>query len=327
MQRVIISALAVGIALFVTFANAKTSTAIAVAAMPTPTPVALQYEEISRFLIGTATPPPPGSFQDDRAAIIAAASAPAPNAGIFGNIAGVNQAMRAARSMQAGFLSRYTYYNNWVRTDDIVNQTAIIVKCNLHQYIELDLAKHTYRISSSAPAAHAMPGPMSHAPQTATSSGSEPGAMDLTVGGTRDNLGPKTIEAIPTHGDSSNLTMATTNATGSCKNSSFSMNIIEYISSILVPRPYCPLPRTGTPMSPQEYVTRGTGCVPRMHGSALGAVNNSDRLAMYRLMSLGAGETEGRNFKSLVEAGSVRWLSRADAEALFSIPPGFTQQQ
>ncbi|MBV9717765.1 MAG: hypothetical protein JOZ77_00435 [Candidatus Eremiobacteraeota bacterium] len=326
MQRVIVSALAVGIALFVTFMGANSSRATAVAAMPTPTPVALQYEEISRFLIGAATPPPPGVFQDDRAAIVAAANAPAPNAGIFGNIAGVGQAMRAARSIQAGFLSRYTYYNNWVRTDDIVNQTAIIVKCNLHQYIQLDLAHHTYRISSSVPATQAMSGPMSHA-QTPISGATEPGTMDLTIGATRENLGPKTIEEIPTHGDSSNLTMAMTNATGSCKNSNFSMNVIEYISSILVPRAYCPLPRTGGPISAQEYVTRGSGCVPRMHGSGVGALNNGDRLAMYRLMSMGAGATDGRSFKSLVEAGNVRWLDRPEAEALFSIPPGFTQQQ
>jgi hypothetical protein len=327
MQRVTVAAVAVGIALFAAFARNPSSTAGA--AMPAPTPVAMQYEEIGRFVI-SGTPPPPGSFQNDRAAVIAAESTPAPSHGLFAGIQNsVNQAMSTVKSLQTGILTRYTYYNNWVRTDDVANETAVIIKCDLRQYISLDLAHHTYKIASTVPSQSPMPSAAAapYAPGPATSSA--PGTMDLTLTGSRQSLGPQTLDGIRTQGESSEMSMAMTNATGSCKNGSFSMSLTEYISNIHVPRPHCPVPHVRVPSSPQEWVTRSGGCTPRIHesGSGGGLMNEGDRLAMYRLMSIGGGDASGRAFKTVTEAGNVRWLEKPDADQLFAIPEGFTQQQ
>jgi hypothetical protein len=120
---------------------------------PASTPVALQYEEISRFAFGEATPVPPGNFEPDRANIIASAGASQPqhHGLLSGVMNGYQSAMSGMQAMQSGTLTRYTYYHGWIRTDDVVHQTAVITKCDLHQYITLDLAHHTYSISSTVP--------------------------------------------------------------------------------------------------------------------------------------------------------------------------------
>jgi hypothetical protein len=56
-------------------------------------------------------------------------------------------------------------------------------------------------------------------------------------------------------------------------------------------------------------------------------MDSGDRLAMYRLMSMSGANTNGRTFKTVTEAGNVHWLDASDAQGLFSIPEGFTQQQ
>jgi hypothetical protein len=326
MQRPVVAALAVAIALFVAFARSPESTAGA--AMATPTPAALQYEEIGRIVLG-GTPPPPGSFQDDRAAVVAAANTPAPAHGLFGGIQNtMNQAMSQVHALQTGTLTRYTYFNNWVRTDDVVDNTAVIVKCDLHQYISLDLAHRTYRVTSTVPQTQPMPAAGPYAPQPATSA--EPGTADMTLTGSRQNLVSQTLDGVPTQGQSAEFTMSTTNATGSCKNSSFSINLTEYVSNIRIPRPHCPLPEARVPQSPRAWVSHPGGCTPRIHGSASGMeglMDTGDRLAMYRVMSMSGAEASGRTFKTVTEAGNVRWLGASDAQGLFAIPDGFTQQQ
>lgn len=294
---------------------------IANAAGPTATGVALQYEEISRFAIPPATPPPPGVFQDDRASIM--------NAGHHGGIFGAIK--NAMNMLHTGTLTRYTYYNNWMRTDDVADATATITKCDLHQYISLDLGRRTYKITSTVPSP--APAPAPGAPGPPVVQNERPGTVDITVTMTHTNLGPRTLENVATQGSSSAVTMSMTNATGSCSNASMSMQIVEYISGVGIPRPYCPLPTVSgaAPVSPQQYITRG-GCVPHFHGSISGLpgmTNSGDKLAMYRQMSVSGGQMtpNGQSFKTVTEDGNVVWLSKEQADALFSIPPGFTQQQ
>lgn len=327
-QRAVVAALAVAIALFVGFSRSPGSNVEA--AMATPTPAALQYEEIGRIVLD-GSPPPPGSFQDDRASVIAASqNTPAPSHGLFAGLKnGVNQAMNAVHSLQTGTLTRYTYFNNWVRTDDVNAQTAVIVKCDLHQYISLDLAHRTYRITDTVPQTQQPPvaGPYT-APQTAATA--EPGTADMTITANRQNLGAQTIDGVATQGQSADVSLATTNATGSCKNGSISMSVTEYVSNVRIPRPYCPLPRRSVPSSPREWVSRGGGCTPRMHGSVSGMgglIDTGGRLAMYRLMSMSGAETNGHSLKTVTEAGNVRSVGASDAQVLFRIPDGFTQQQ
>jgi hypothetical protein len=321
---------AVGVAAVAVVIAASVQSPGARAAAPRPTPVALQYEEITRFVF-QATPEPPGFFQEDRQTIVAAASAPAPqHHGIFGGIMNsVQTAMNAMQSLRNGILTRYTYYNGWIRTDDVAAQTATIEKCNLNQYIKLDLAHQTYSIESTLPSPEPAPAPAM--PGGTTTVSAAPGTMDLTVTATGQNLGPRTIEGFPTHGDSASITMAMTHATGSCRNGSMSMQVVEYVSGLGVPRAYCPLPRvSGMPVTPQQFVVRG-GCVPHIHGSASGMFEShgsSNRLAMYRFMTFGAGSGgQSGSAGALTEAGNVQWLYRPQAEALFSIPAGFTRTQ
>lgn len=299
------------------------------APMAHPTPAALQYEQIVRMVLAPATPAPPGSFEPDRAAIMAGSANQAPqHHGLFGGVQNAYQnAMNAERMIQSGTLERYTYYHNWVRTDDVVQQTATIVKCDQHQYISLDLAHHTYRITSTLPSPE--PAPQPGMPRQPSGGSSQPGTADLTLTATHANLGPRTIENESTQGDSSTLSIVMANATGSCRNGSFSTQIVEYVSGVGIPRAYCPLPRVSQmPAATQGYASGG--CRPRIHGSATGMAamgsGQGDRLAMYRTMSVGSAASGGQTFTTLTESGNVRWLGDAEAQALFSIPPGFTQQ-
>jgi hypothetical protein len=169
----------------------RLSAAVALAALVSPlTPSAapapgVAYDEIVRVMVG-ATPPPPGNFQADVAALnspqVAATPTPAPRRGIgFGAIAGAvlggggvggvggaiasdaaSNAMSNAlqqslgtqfaalgasiRSFLQPHLMRYAYYNGWERVDDVSEQTATIRKCDIGQVYQLNIAKKTYSI-------------------------------------------------------------------------------------------------------------------------------------------------------------------------------------
>ena len=157
-------------------------TPLAPSAAPAP---GLAYDEIVRVVVG-ATPPPPGAFQFDLAALSQAAAAPTPTPGAkrrglgFGAIAGavltgspgaiggavaddaVSNAMDSTlqRSLGGQFaalgasirgflqphLLHYAYENGWERIDDTTMQTATIRKCDIGQVVHLDLAKKTYTV-------------------------------------------------------------------------------------------------------------------------------------------------------------------------------------
>ncbi|MDB5042311.1 MAG: hypothetical protein JWN27_3037 [Candidatus Eremiobacteraeota bacterium] len=167
------------------------SAALAFAALIAPAvpsaapPPGLAYDEIVRVVVN-ATPPPPGGFQADVAAVNApapAASAPPRKRGIGGlvNVAGavlngggtgavagavasevvatamenaLEQSMgaqfgalgAAARGFLQPHLLRYAYWNGWERVDDVGAQTATIRKCDIGQVIRLDLARATYSV-------------------------------------------------------------------------------------------------------------------------------------------------------------------------------------
>jgi hypothetical protein len=310
---------------------------------PTPTPVAIQYDEIQRMVVAPATPPPPGSFQDSYKTIMANAqsnqSQPAQPHGMGGMLGGMmgghapdmSRANGMMSMMRDGHLTRWTYYwvKQWVREDDPVAQTATITKCAQHQIINLDLAKKTYTVVNTG--ANGCPpsppagmgsmggGPMGQADQS-------PGTVDLTITNTTKNLGPMVLDGIQTTGSSSDLSMQMTNATGSCKNSSNQMSVVQYVSDINKQRAYCPLPRRANslPSNPSEAAARG-GCKPTMHGSASGMpslAGNGSKLEMYYLLSM---SSNGRNFGSLTQRGNVAWLLQAQTDPLFAIPDGFTE--
>jgi hypothetical protein len=308
-RAVLVVAVLIGAA-FVAPAS-RTHGGVAVAA--TPTPAALQYDEINRFALPPATPPPPGSFASDYQALLAAGTGGGEGPGL------PPAARKMMLRMKVGALTRYTYYKGWIRTDDPIARTAVIEKCQEHQYISLDLAKKTYTITTTQPACPpAMPemasNPMSGPPQA------QPGSVDITMSGDSKNLGPLSIDGIATVGSDNKVTMAMTNATGSCQNGSMSMAMTKYVSEIRVPRPYCPLPQT---LSAGGAAQRNAGCLPRMHyGSTGNAMDDKGRLVMYSLTNTGSGRT---SVALLIERGNVKWFGGADAEALFAIPPDFSK--
>jgi hypothetical protein len=172
---------------------------LAPSAAPAP---GLAYDEIVRIVI-SATPPPPGNFQADVAAInapVAVTSTPAPRrrgigigalagavlaGGGAGSIAGslasdavsisMDNALQnslgtqfaalgaSIRSFLQPHLMRYAYYNGWERVDDIADQTATIRKCDIGQVYRLDLVKKTYSIYD--PNSEPAPAPAAPAPQ------------------------------------------------------------------------------------------------------------------------------------------------------------------
>jgi hypothetical protein len=294
-----------------------------------------------RVVIPPATPPPPGSFAADYQAVMATASNPAAGsqptpaprkrglgamlgavmsgaAPDAGGEAGENAAEQAGATMdrmRVGHLTRYTYYKGWLRTDDPVTQTATIEKCNEHQYITLNLGAKTYTVTNTqppCPTTMPVPGPMGRPQQNA------PGTADLTMTGTSSNLGPMTLDGVATAGSDRSMEVAMTNATGSCQNSDVKMSLMQYVSQIHVPRAYCPLPHTA---APADLIARG-GCKPTMHGNAEGFGSGeggfAGRLVMYSRMSMGS-------MAMVTERGGVKWFGGPAADALFAIPPGFTQ--
>jgi hypothetical protein len=287
----------------------------------TPTPAALQYDEISRMAMPPATPAPPGSFQSDYQTIMSGAGK---NENSGNDLQAYAEEVMAR--MREGKLTRYAYYKGWIRTDDPVKQTAVIEKCQEHQYISLDLAKKTYKTTDTQPPC---PTPkIPHVPMMGNPGPQpqeQPGTVDMTMSGTSKDLGPLTIDSISTVGSDSSVSMAMTNAQGSCQNGSFAMTQEKYVSQIRVPRPYCPLPKTMTTGGMMSQGRMG-GCEPRMHfsGSGTSMMNDLDRLVMYTRMEFGA---QARGMAMVVERGNVKWFSGADADALFTIPPGFAQAQ
>ncbi len=322
MKRAVLAAAAVA---FAAFFVPATRTHVAIAAAATPTPAALQYDEINRMIIPPATPPAPGTFQTDYQTVM---TPPAQHHGLG---AVVNSVMgnpeEMMNRMSRGNLTRYTFYEGMIRTDRPVEQTAIVEKCEQHQYVSLDLKNKTYTIENTQPPC---PSPAGMPAQAGGDDSSRPatGTADITMSGTSNDLGPLAIDDIATVGYDQNLQMRTTNATGSCRDNNFSMAQTKYISQVRVPRPYCPLPKTMTTGGMMAR-SSGGGCEPRMHlRGSLAGVNDGDRLVMYLRMQFGqADSSNGGGMNMVVERGNVKWFGGPDADALFTIPAGFTESK
>ncbi len=297
----------------------------------TPTPAALQYDEITRMVFPPATPPAPGTFAVDYQ--LAAAATPAPKAPSFnfGTMLNPAAARAYAEQMQqmafALHLVRYTFYRGWIRRDDPVARTATIEKCDQHQYVKLDLANKTYATITAQAACSTPMQPMG-APMQA--SREAPGTVDLTTTATSKNLGPMTIDGVATTGWDRSVDVKMSNATGSCRNGDFNMNVTQYVSNVNVPHRFCPLPHGMNPLEAAGAVQGG--CKPAIAGAQSGdfnldtmgiGVGSGDALVMFSGMSTAAGPKNGAGM--FVERGNVKWLGGADAASLFEIPAAFTQ--
>jgi len=286
-----------------------------IAATPKPTPVALQYDEITRMAVAPNTPAPPGSFHDD---FVAAMNAPAqetqidPEAAAAMSRLGIK--MPNIPGLGAVHPIRYAFYRGWIRVDDLLAKTAEIRKCDVHQYISLDLDKKTYHISDTSSG-----GSVSSAGYGGRGRNEGPGTAVLTVSRKSTNLGAMTLDGIPTKGYDLTNSMSMTQATGSCQNANFSSSQTEYVSQIRQPQTFCQLPNAAMGMG-----SASGGCNPTFKAEGSGGGPPMDRLVMYSRTQFAAGG--GEVPASVLERGNVRWLFKPEAEQLFSIPPGFTQQ-
>lgn len=308
----------------VMFAGAHGAGSSAAAAMPTP--AALQYDEVARAIVPPASPPAPDSFQTAYQSLASATPKPQPH-GLFGF---AQRAINAVQGITQGHLTRYTYYRGWVRTDDPAAQTATIEKC-AGGTIHLDLAKKTYTVDRPAtPCPHGETGDESSQPEPQESAA--PGTVDLTITSNATALGPLTIDGIGTTGSRRQLELNMSNATGSCHNGDAKMQSTEYVSKISLPRRYCPLPKMKIPTTFSMATGSRGGCTPRVHGRMEGSGLAFDselgnRLALYVLSQFGgsSGSDAPAGLMMAIQRGNVHWLSGPTAEALFAVPPGFTQ--
>lgn len=315
--------------------NSGGRAAAAIRPSPTPTPVAIAYDEINRMAFGQMTPPPVGVFSEDYQRIMASIqnasqqqpSQPRGLSGFLGRAAGVPENMQNPMlAMQNGTLKRYTFYwvRGWIRVDDPVAHTAVIYKCKEHQTIYLDLAKKTYRIVTGEVDTNQAAVPSAPAGNPYAREMAAPGTAKMTVTANATALGPKVVEGIPTHGYDSTNSLTMSNATGSCRNGSFSSRVVEYISNINEQRAYCPVPGRAT-YSGAAYGAPAGGCKPTMVVHQTGSVRpNPQKLAMYRMSSFGAAQGQGG--ATVLERGHVTWLYNPDIPQFFTIPAGFTRQ-
>lgn len=283
-----------------------------------PTPVGLQYDEIARMAVPPATPPPPGSFGADYAKLMNPAQSASededPAAAAIAKAMGGK--MPPGMNFMQGKLTRYAFYKGWVRTDDVLAKTAEIRKCDVHQFIALDLAKKTYHLSDRS--ADDMNAGQEAAPGAQTG----PGTAVFTVSRKGASLGPMTLEGVATNGYRSVSSMNITKATGSCQQGTFSSIQTEYVSGIREPHAFCPLNRNAMGM-PETG-----GCKPTMKAQSSGAIAPAGKLVMYaKTAMLPAGSTDENASGSafVTQRGNVKVLYLTDAAPLFSIPADFTK--
>ena len=305
-----------------------------------PMAAGIQYDEINRMLPANATPPAAGTFGADAAAI----ESPPPdqtkkkhgliNALMSGQLIDPDSAVsNPFAALLQGRLERYSYYNNWERVDDVLAKTATIRKCDLHQLIELDLDKKTYRIVDTTPKAESassspVPTTAHHAGATAEQA---PGGGVLDLTRAVRALGTVLIDGVTAQHFSSSNTIALTQATGSCRDGTYAVTRDEYVSGFAQPHPICPVdfhaPASVYPRQPEQMVARG-GCRPTVTSHVSGPAEPVDKLALYSLMTM-SGSSAGRSrsgaaFSFLTERGNLRALSAVD-RSLFDIPSDYTK--
>jgi len=337
----------------------------------------IAYDEIVRVVVN-ATPPPPGNFAADLAALnspqaLAASPTPAPrkrgislgniasviaSGGGAGDVAGaaagnvVANAMdnavqnslgaqfsglaAAAHSFLTPHLMRYAYWNGWERVEDVAAQTATIRMCDVGMVIHLDLAAKTYAVYDPRAEPTPAPGPVPRAGrgrQPQPGEPQSPGTAVVSLTEATRSLGALTIENQRATGYDTTTTFASTQSTGSCHDGSATIDSMQYLSTIARPVVnLCPVRRPALPTTATEAVAPppSGGCRPAFTASRTGPTPPSNRLALYSLVTFGAGNGAtpapgaGSGLGFLTERGNLKPLGAADA-GLFSAPQGYTK--
>jgi hypothetical protein len=343
---------------------------VAPSAAPAP---GIAYDEIVRVLV-SATPPPPGTFAADATAVaanpapLATPAAEPHRRGMFGTLAAsvlartglahpasgeaapnaVEDALR--RSLGLSFetlanatdafteprLLRYAYWNGWERVDDVAAQTATIRKCDLGQVVTLDLARKTYRVWEPDEEPSAVPPRVPAHPGREADDDTAGGTVVVALHETTTSLGTLRIENQPAQGYETTTTVATTQATGSCRDGGATIRTVQYLGPLQRPTvKACPIDSGPLPEDAAGTVTRTTsgGCRPTFTAQRSGPTPPSTRLSLYSLVGFSgrgddahgkSGNTSDQDFAFLTERGNLRPLGPSDAD-LFAIPPGFAE--
>jgi len=337
-----------------------------VRAAAAPIATGMQYDQIDRLIAAKASPPPPNSFASEYAALDGDASDAAAekkkrnlldaivrrNGGddkpetLFGGLG------TAFASIGKGRIRRYSFYSGWERVDDLLANTATIRKCDLHQLIELDLTKKTYHIveiaapaatpesEESAPAASARPEP---SPSTRPAPSERPVSHRDDATGTAlldymrivRALGAALIGGATAEHFQSTNTIAISQATGSCRDGTFTIAQDEYFAGYAQPHAICPVdfnaPPRDYPRDPLQLVAR-SGCRTTVATHVEGAAEPAGKLALYSLLAISgrvagpsaSGSPPSGEFSFLTVRGNAHALSRIDA-GLFEIPSDFAK--
>lgn len=308
----------------------RASAAVALAVFVAPAapsaapPPGLAYDEIVRVVVN-ATPPPPGNFAADVAAIQTAPAAPSapPRRRGLGNIANIAGAVlsggganavagavaseaisasiegaleasmaaqfsglaASARSFLQPHLLRYAYWNGWERVDDVAAQTATIRKCDLGQVVTLNLAQKTYTVSVPGSEPEASAPPAPRRGRAPDPQAPGTAVADLTE--TTRSLGPLRIENQPTTGYDATTSFTMSQATGSCRDGGASIRTVEYLSPLNRPAvTSCPIRRPLVPQTASEAVTMPTGgCRPTFTVRRSGPTPPGSKLSLYSLVT------------------------------------------
>jgi hypothetical protein len=307
----------------------KLAALLALAAAPlgaSATPDGLAWDSVTKFVMN-ADPSSlqPGSFDTDYAT--AAAVQPDENVGA-GMPSQVRQAMaqaqRAQQMMQNGIAERHYVAGLKERTDDVAAQTARIVDCAARTVTTLDLRRKTFRvISMNTPSVPASGGGAGRGP-----SGSDNGRIAVSI--TNTALGAREVAGQSTDGFRSDATVAETDASGESRTQN--VDLIGYYTSYSTPTPACSSESgdamgqvRAAMMAGYSALTRAlssTSVDSRVSIKQSGPPLPLGKLAMYYAATFG---TEGHAVTLVTERANLRPISASDQ--VFSVPPGFTQQQ
>lgn len=237
-------------------------------------PPGVAYDEIVRVVV-SGTPPPPGDFQSDLAAVnalppavVATATPRKHGLGALGALAGAVLSRKGpqdaasdalANSLEdslqrqlggqfdavgnaiRGFMQphvlHYAYWNGWERVEDDVAQTVTIRKCDIGRIIYLNLANKTYTIYDPSSEPSAAPfGPAARGERQASPvATAQPGTAVAVLSETTKVVGPLRVDNVPTVGYDATTSFTMTQSIGSCHDANASMRSVQYLSSLAQP--------------------------------------------------------------------------------------------
>ena len=275
----------------------------------------------------------PGSFDADYAK--AASVQPTSDSSGGSVFSKINQAMTMAKHMQAliesGFAERHYVAGSKERTDNVSEQTAVLVDCAARTITSLDLRKKTYRVVS-------MDQPASPGAASRAGSAPEPRATDdgtrVAITIANRALGARNVNGLPTNGFSSDMSFTVTKASG--ESQAYNGDLVGYYSQLANPTLHCS--RVASLSSGQSgssgaraavvfgsyeqfmRALREAGSESRVSIKESGPPLPRGNLAMYEAATMGGGPGGGATF--VTERGNLHQISANDP--ISSVPTDYT---